>query len=153
MRRIIDNDLLTMAMRLFVGITFIYASFYKLLEPATFARSIWYYHLVPGELLNLMALILPMLELLTGLAIILGIWYRGAVLWTTLMNIMFIAALLSAVARGIDIDCGCFKAGKASSESALKAVWFDLGLMVAIVWLWLSQSTRWMCCRPTSTAR
>ena len=142
-----------MAIRLFVGITFIYASYYKLVEPSTFARSIWYYHMVPVELLNLMALILPMLELLTGLAIILGIWYRGALLWTTLMTIMFLVALLSAVSRGIDIDCGCFKAGEASSESALKAVWFDLWLAGAIVWLWLSRSTRWICGRTNSAAQ
>ncbi len=147
MRRIIDNDYFTMIIRLAVGLTFIYASYYKLLDPGAFARSIWYYHLVPGEMLNLMALVLPMLELLCGLALIVGVWYRGSLLLIALMTVMFVAALLSAVARGIDIDCGCFKAGKASSESALEAVWFDLGLMVAVLQLWLSRSKRWMCCR------
>ena len=147
MRRVIDNDLLTMAFRLFVGITFIYASYYKIVDPDAFARSIWYYHMVPGSLINLMALVLPMVELLCGLALILGLFYRGSVLLVNLMTVMFIAALLSAVARGIDIDCGCFKAGKASSESAIYAVWFDLGLLVATVQLLLSRSCRWMCRR------
>jgi uncharacterized membrane protein YphA (DoxX/SURF4 family) len=147
MRRIIDNDYLTMIFRLAVGLTFIYASYYKLIDPGAFARSIWYYHMVPGELLNLMALVLPMLELVCGLALIVGLWYRGSLLWVALMTVMFLVALLSAVARGIDIDCGCFKAGKASSDSALKALWFDLGLLVAVVQLLLSRSRRWMCDR------
>lgn len=147
MQRIVDNDYVTMIFRLAVGITFIYASYYKLIDPSAFARSIWYYHMVPGEFLNLMALVLPMLELLCGVALIVGLWYRGSLFWITLMTVMFVVALSSAVARGIDIDCGCFKAGKASNESALKAAWLDIGLLVAIAQLWLSRSKRWMCCR------
>lgn len=143
MRRVVDSDLLTMLIRLAVGITFIYASFYKIIDPESFARSIWYYHMVPGSLINLMALILPWVELLAGLAVILGIWYRGAVLLVNLMTLMFIVALTSAAVRGINIDCGCFKAAKASSDSALNALWFDLGLILATIWLWVSRSRAW----------
>ena len=78
MRKLIDNDYLTMVSRLVLGIVFIYASIYKILEPGMFAKSIWYYHMVPGVLINLMALILPWLEILVGLGLILGIFYRGS---------------------------------------------------------------------------
>ncbi len=47
MRRVVDHDLLTLVSRLVVGASFVYASFYKIIEPATFAKSIWYYHMVP----------------------------------------------------------------------------------------------------------
>lgn len=144
MRRIIDNDMLTMAVRLFVGITFIYSSFYKIVEPTDFARSIWYYHMVPGELINLMSLWMAWAELICGVFIIIGFWYRGSVLLVNTMVVIFIIALFSAAARGIDIDCGCFKPGKASQSSVLGTLWFDVGLIMATIWLWLSSSGRWM---------
>lgn len=144
MRRVIDNDLLTMAARLFVGLTFIYASFYKIIDPGAFAKSIWYYHLVPGSLINLMALVLPWLELLCGVAIIVGFTYRGSVLLLNLMTVVFIGALASTIARGINIDCGCFQAAKASSASAWRALGFDIVLMPFALLLWFGRSRRWM---------
>ena len=48
-RRVIDNDILTIIVRLVVGVTFIYASFYKIIDPGSFAKSIWYYHILPGQ--------------------------------------------------------------------------------------------------------
>jgi len=146
MRRIINNDLLTLASRLIVGIMLIYASYYKIIEPATFAKSIWYYHMVPGDLINLMALILPWLEMLCGLALILGIWYRGAVLWSNVLLLVFIVALASTIARGLSIDCGCFKAGKSATAPAWDALWFDLVAIVFALQMWFSRSRKWMLC-------
>ncbi|MFQ5452559.1 MAG: MauE/DoxX family redox-associated membrane protein [Candidatus Zixiibacteriota bacterium] len=144
MRRIINNDYLTLVVRLAVGITFIYASYYKIIEPFSFAKSIWYYHIVPGNLINLMALILPWLELLCGLGLIFGVLYRGSVLIVNLMTIMFIIALLTAIGRGISIDCGCFKASQTSSESAWNALYFDMGLILLTLQLFFSRSKKWM---------
>ena len=69
MRKLIDNDFLTLASRLFIGIVLIYASYYKIIDPGSFAKSIWYYHMVPGALINLMALVLAWLELIVGVAL------------------------------------------------------------------------------------
>lgn len=147
MRRLIDNDYLTLVFRLAVGITFIYASYYKIVDPAGFARSIWYYHLLPGDVINIMALILPWIELWCGLGLIFGFWYRGSALIIGAMTIVFILALSSALVRGINIECGCFKVARASNPDIWKSVIFDLGLMVMIVQLWLSRSKRWMFAR------
>ena len=144
MRRIIDNDLLTLLVRLAVGITFIVASYYKIIDPGSFAKSIWYYHLVPGSLINLLAIYLPWLELLCGLGLIFGVQYRGSVLFASLMTFIFIVALASAIIRGISIDCGCFKAAESSTESAWKALEFDLVLILLALQLLFSKSRRWM---------
>ena len=144
MRRIVDNDLLTMLARLIVGGAFIYASIYKIIEPAAFAKSIWFYHMVPGVLINLMALVLAWFELICGLFLILGIWYRGAVLGMFLMNLMFIIALSTAIAKGIDIDCGCFKASKGAGESAWQSLLTDIGLMILVLQMMASKSKRWL---------
>ena len=144
MRGVIDNDLLTVIARAAVGTTFIYASVYKIYDPGTFAKSIWYYHLVPGDLINLMALILPWVELLCGLVLILGLFYHGAVVLINVMTVTFIFALSAAIARGIDIDCGCFKAAKASADSAWRALAFNLVLILFTLQLLFSRSKRWM---------
>ena len=143
MRKVIDNDYLTLLSRLAIGGMYIVASYYKIIEPASFAKSIWQYHMVPGTLINLMALILPWLELIVGVAIIVGWAYRGAVLWANLMLVVFIVALGSTIARGIDIDCGCFKAGQTATGPAWTSLWFDLVAIVFSLQLWISRSMRW----------
>ena len=144
MRRIIDNDYLTMFFRLVVGVTFISASFYKIIEPGDFAKSIWFYHIVPGSIINLMAIVLPWLELVCGVCLIFGIYYRSSVIWINIMMVVFIIALTSALIRGLDIDCGCFKAAKSSNGSTLQPFLLDIGLIILTIQLWLSQSRKWM---------
>lgn len=150
MRKLIDSDLLTLISRLFIGGVFIYASFYKIVEPAAFAKSIWFYHLVPGSLINLMALVLPWLEFLIGVALIVGAWYRGAVLWVNAILVIFVIALGSAIARGLDIDCGCFKAASSATGSAWGALIWDLVYMLFTIQMLLSRSRRWMLCSTRS---
>jgi uncharacterized membrane protein YphA (DoxX/SURF4 family) len=135
-----------MLSRLVIGVMLIYASYYKVIEPASFAKSIWFYHMVPGSLINLMALILPWLELICGLGLILGIFYDGAKVWATLMMVMFIIALSSTIVRGIDIDCGCFKASQGATGSAWNSLIFDLVAMIFVVQLFISKSRRWLIC-------
>jgi uncharacterized membrane protein YphA (DoxX/SURF4 family) len=132
-----------MLVRLTVGGMFVYASLYKILDPGSFARSIWFYHMVPGTLINLMAIILPWIELLCGLALVFGVLYRGAVLWANLMTVIFLFALGSAIMRGLSIDCGCFKAGAQATEAAWDSFYFDLGLLVLTLQLLCSRSKRW----------
>lgn len=142
--RVIDNDYLTMLSRLLIGGIFIYASLYKLIEPAAFAQSIWYYHIVPGSLINLIAIVLPWLEILMGAGLIFGVWYRGAVLWSNVLTVVFIIALVSTVARGLDIECGCFKAAHSATESAWTSIWFDVVMLVFTLQMLFSRSRRWM---------
>lgn len=144
MRRIIDNDYLTLLARVAIGGMYLFASYDKIIHPALFAKSIWQYHLVPGSLINLIALGLPWLELVIGVALIVGISYRGAVHWANLLLVMFMIALASTIFRGIDIACGCFKAGQTATGPAWNALWFDVGVMVLAVQLCLSKSKRWM---------
>ncbi len=144
MRRIIDSDIVTIIARLIVGLTFIYASYYKIIEPGDFAKSIWYYHISPGSLINLTAIILPWLELVCGILLILGVAYRGSLFLVSLMTVVFILAIASAMARGIDLDCGCFKAAESSSESTLRALLLDVGLIILLIQLYFSRSTKWL---------
>jgi len=143
MRRLIDNDWLTLLIRLVVGGIFIYSSIYKIIDPGHFGRYVWNYHIVPGSLINLSALVLPWVELLAGLGLILGVMYRGAALLVNGLTIVFIIALASAVVRDLNIDCGCF----GNNEPARDALIRDVGLLVLTLQLWFSRSRRWLCAR------
>jgi len=146
-RRIIDSDTVTIVVRLVVGLTFLYASYYKIVEPGDFAKSIWYYHIVPGSLINLMAVILPWVELVCGVFLILGVVYRGSVVLVGLMTVVFILAIASAMVRGIDLDCGCFKAAESSGESIWRSLLLDVGLIILLLQLYFSRSKKWLLSR------
>jgi uncharacterized membrane protein YphA (DoxX/SURF4 family) len=68
------------ALRLFLGLVFVYASFDKILRPAAFAEIIYNYQILPEALINFTSIFLPWLELHLGLLLILGFWLPGAVL-------------------------------------------------------------------------
>ena len=87
--------------RLILGAVFIYASLDKIMNPDDFAKAIGNYHVLPFGLENLLALVLPWVELLTGLCLIIGVMVDGATVLIILMNIVFIFAISQALARGI----------------------------------------------------
>ena len=94
--------------RLLLGAIFILASVDKTLHPAAFANIIYNYQIVPDEAVNLTAIMLPWIELLLGLLLMLGLWIPGAVVLSNLLLLTFFGAILFNVARGLDINCGCF---------------------------------------------
>ena len=103
--------------RLLLGGVFIYASLDKILHPLAFAKSINNYQILPDRLINLAAIILPWLELILGSLLLFGIWLPGAVTLINLLLATFFAALLFNIARGLNVDCGCFPASATGSPS------------------------------------
>lgn len=119
-----DNPLIKMQIkhvvlvaRLIIGGLFIYASMYKVLNPADFAVTVRNYTILPVEWTNLVAITLPWVELGSGLFLVLGVSIRPSALLTTGMMAVFLGALIYAYSVGLDIDCGCFSA---STESSAK---------------------------------
>ena len=58
--------------RLILGIIFVYASWDKIAHPIEFAKAIENYHVVPFGLENMIAMVLPWLELIVGICLIMG---------------------------------------------------------------------------------
>ncbi len=134
--KIFDNPWLELTARLLLGVVFIYASYHKILEPARFARIIYGYDLFPAFSINLIAIVLPFIELFTGMALILGIYTRSAALIISGMLLAFIVALSINLVRGHEFDCGCIGFGAeeyVSSTGQLLVrdiIMFILGLYV-----------------------
>jgi uncharacterized membrane protein YphA (DoxX/SURF4 family) len=112
---------LFLCMRLVLGAVFIVASIDKIAHPAEFAEIVQNYQILPERLINIVAIVLPWLEALLGAFIVCGWWLPGATVLANLLLLVFWGALASAVARGLDIDCGCFSA-KASAPP--HTVWY-----------------------------
>ena len=95
--------------RIILGVVFIYASYHKILDPSGFSENIHNFHVIPVWSENLVALIIPWMEMIIGVFLILGVFLRGAVTITIGLYILFIIILSQALYRGIDLHCGCFK--------------------------------------------
>ena len=114
--QIIQSLRLPLIFRLILGIVFIYASYEKILDPIGFSKNINNYHVTPVFIENIVALVLPWLELIIGLFLIFGLFLEGTISITISLLVFFIILLAQAVFRGIDVHCGCFKVD-ASNES------------------------------------
>jgi putative oxidoreductase len=132
LRRILSNRYLIFGLRLVIGGVFIYASVYKIADPAGFAKSIYNYRMMPGATINLMAIIMPWLELICGILIIIGPLMRGSALLIGLMLLVFIIAIGTAIARGLDISCGCFKVGEGGRLVGLQTLIEDVLMLIAV---------------------
>lgn len=94
--------------RIVLGALFIAASYDKIVDPSAFATSILNYKIVPSVPALYIATFLPWMELLCGLGLLLGVFVRGSSLLVMVMLALFTLAVASAMARGLDISCGCF---------------------------------------------
>jgi uncharacterized membrane protein YkgB len=115
---------------------FIYASLDKIAHPVAFAKDVYNYQILPDALINLTALVLPWLELFLGLCLLAGIWLPGAVLTVNGLMVVFLTALVFNLARGLDINCGCFSTG--SEAPAMSAGWYllrDVGFFAVGIFL------------------
>jgi len=121
---------LVLACRLLVGGVFVFASLDKLAHPEAFAQAIYNYRIVPYSLLHAAAMLLPVVEFLAGSALILGVLRRGAALQCGLMTAIFMVAIATALARGLDISCGCFHTDGGHGVG-LSLLWRDAGLLLA----------------------
>src|ERR1043166_8986129 len=98
---------LVIVVRGVVGVVFIYAGALKIREPLQFADNIASFSILPGYFIVPMALGLPVFEILTGVLVAIGLFRQAAALGLVIVSAVFLAAISSALARGLTIDCGC----------------------------------------------
>ena len=133
LRHLFNNSWIEMAFRWILGITFIYASYYKILSPMDFAEIVYGYNLFPEVLINLIAIILPFVELISGLCLLLGIYPRSAAFIINGLLAAFIFILTINLIRGYEFDCGCFSAETTMSPKMMVArdvIYLIMGLQV-----------------------
>jgi uncharacterized membrane protein YphA (DoxX/SURF4 family) len=132
MNKLLFNRWFILALRLMLGGVFIYASLDKIANPEAFAKAINNYRIMPDWSLNLMAIYMPWVEMITGILIIFGKFIKGSVVIISFMLVVFLIAITSALFRGLDISCGCFSTAGGQRIGLLKLI-EDTGYLVACI--------------------
>jgi len=120
-----------------LGGVFVYAGTLKALDPAAFAGQIDGFRLVGRPVGAVLALFLPWLEIVCGLALILRRAYLGALSIVVPLGFLFCGVLASALARGLDISCGCF--GASSGTPVALALIRAGGITLVALALWIPE--------------
>lgn len=142
MKSLLHNGYLALGARIVLGMVFLVASIEKVADPAAFATSIGYYRLITGDTAMLAATVLPWVELLCALALLFGVALRGSSLLCFLMLVVFVAAIVSALARGLDISCGCFTRDPSAGKIGWQKLLENSLLILVSVFLYYSATTR-----------
>lgn len=127
--------------RIMLALVFIFAALGKIANQQELADAVAAFKLLPITWTNVFAIILPWVELTVGLALLSGCQLRQAAVLAILMNVVFIAAASSAMARGLDIQCGCFTLSKAHSSVGWALITRDVLFVVLAVPLLAGDST------------
>lgn len=134
-----------LVIRLVVGGVWLYAGALKLFEPTESVAAVRAYELLPGSLVQPVGQLLPVVEVVVGAMLVLGLLTRGAAVVSALLFVAFIIGIASVWARGMNIDCGCFGGGGYDPNASDKYPWEiarDVVLLIAsLVLVWL-RSTR-----------
>ncbi|MBI5215798.1 MAG: DoxX family membrane protein [Ignavibacteriae bacterium] len=134
MQKFLENTDTIFLSRTILGLVFVIASVDKIAMPELFASNVHAYGLVPFSLVNIFALIIPWVELLCGLYLLGGFRVRASAALLSVLNLVFIIAISSAIFRGLEINCGCFGAAKSSIVGWDRVV-EDIGLLLLCIHL------------------
>lgn len=138
------NSLVTfenMARLLLAGV-FMYAGIRKLADPESLKVVIESLGLAPGGVAAVIALVLPVVEVITAAGLMLNI--QGSLEVILVLLLLFVLVISYGIWLGVDIDCGCF--GPADPEArvygGLKAALVRDLLMISLVLFLKFRSTK-----------
>lgn len=130
---------IALLVRWYLAYVFLSASFHKIMDPSAFALDVATYQILPLQLINIMAIVLPWVELFVGVFLILGFKARACALLVCGMMLMFMVALGIALYGDLNISCGCFASGSLEATDPISyktmfrdLAWLLLGLYVLI---------------------
>lgn len=126
--QLIRNPRVVLVAQIWIGLVFLAAALGKISDPAAFAKQIHYFRLVPGGFENTVAIMLPWIELIAALSLLLRAHPRSGAIVTAGFMVMFVVVVAVALARGLDIECGCFGTSDASRTGVAKLL-ENIGLL------------------------
>lgn len=118
-----------------LAVAFLWAAILKLSAPRAFAATVSRFHLVPAPLLPVVAIGLPLLEVLAAAGLLTR--RRWGLRLTVLLLLLFVAILGYGIGLDLEIDCGCFSQEEQAEQGSLRSAFLrDLGMLAACAWLW-----------------
>ncbi|MES2572381.1 MAG: MauE/DoxX family redox-associated membrane protein [Verrucomicrobiota bacterium] len=125
------KKVIVILLRCLLAGVFIYAGVIKAIDPAQFAADVDHFRLLPYAMSCAVGVYLPWLEIFAGVALLFSKWRAGAALLLAAMLVVFLIALGSAWARGLDITCGCFGHALNKSNYPL-SILLDMALLAVL---------------------
>jgi len=126
MRPFVSPGSVRRVVRWILGGVFLYAGILKMQDPQAFADRIADFQILPFALVNLLAISLPIAEILVGVLLMIEFWVECMAFAILLLTALFAMAIASALLRGLVIDCGCFGSGSPSVLKLLLALGRDM---------------------------
>lgn len=139
---LLRKPLVLQGLRLAIGLVFVIASLDKLDHPGDFYQMIMGYQIVPWAIAIIIAMWLPWIELCVGALLLVGVWQparvwqRASALLLAGVSVIFIGGIASALARGIELQCGCFGASPENEIRTWPTLWQEVALLIGCLWLW-----------------
>jgi uncharacterized membrane protein YphA (DoxX/SURF4 family) len=124
--------------RLVLGGVLFAAGYLKVFTLEKSQMAVRAYELLPISVANFLGIVLPFAEIVLGLLLIIGAFTRYMAILGGAIMFVFIAAIASAWARGLTIDCGCFGGGgqvAANETKYLQEIVRDAGLVLLSLFL------------------
>ena len=129
--RWLRNPWLHCLLGLVLGGIFLYAAHAKVLDPRPLVTIIWNYRILPPGPVNLMAIYMPWMELVVGIALVTGLKRRAGALCSAGLLVAFMVALGINAVRGVNVACGCFSTSAEDVHNAWFLVLRDLPMLLA----------------------
>jgi uncharacterized membrane protein YphA (DoxX/SURF4 family) len=131
-------DLVGTLARLGLAAVWLVSGALKAIDPAQTYVAVRAYDVLPPMGVEVVAALLPWVELALGLLLLAGIGVRIVAVLSTVLLVVYVAGVSQAWVRGLLIDCGCFGGGGAVApgETAyLQELLRDTGFLLMAGWL------------------
>lgn len=102
---------LPLVARVVLGGVWLWAGGAKVTDLAASVRAVRAYQLLPDGVATVVGAGLPWLEIVLGLLLVAGVAVRFGSLFAAALLVVFLIGIISAAARDLRIDCGCFGSG------------------------------------------
>jgi putative oxidoreductase len=119
--------------RIYLALVFILSGLDKINNLAGFAESIENYRILPEQIINIVAIIIPWLELIAGALLLMGYYIKENSLISLALLVVFTFAVFSAVLRNLNIDCGCFGTFNGQKVGMLKISENIILIIIALI--------------------
>jgi protein-disulfide isomerase/uncharacterized membrane protein YphA (DoxX/SURF4 family) len=134
------------AARLLLAVVWAWAAVAKMGDPAASVRAVRAYELLPEWLAKGVGYGLPFVEIGLAVLLVAGLATRLAAVLSSTLLVVFLVGIVSAAARGLQIECGCFggggQLGAGQSTAYTGEILRDAGLLVVSLFLVWAYRTR-----------
>jgi uncharacterized membrane protein YphA (DoxX/SURF4 family) len=131
-------DVVGTAARLGLAAVWLVSGVLKALEPDRTYVAVRAYDVLPAAGVEVVAAVLPWLEIAFGMLLLAGIGTRAVAGLSAGLLLVFVAGVTQAWARGLSIDCGCFGGGGSVAPEETAYGWEllrDAGFLLLAGWL------------------